>query len=110
MPLHVLMFTYALPYVVLWWLAAYACIGLLNYSRLIKGAIYRPLFHKLASGIIIVFIATFIAQLLVITHLTMEKFSPLLIIVYLLLMLSVYGFILIYQGAASLHQIEADRA
>lgn len=101
-----LLFTYVIPYIVIWCLGTYAWLSLTNYARLVKGTIYRPLFGTLAKGVGFVFVATFLAQLLIVANVNVDKFSAVLVIIYLLLVFAAYGFLLIYKGAANLHRLE----
>jgi hypothetical protein len=102
----VLIFTYVLPQVVIWALAIYSCISLANYSVRVKGAIYKDLFRSLGIGVIIVFVCTFLAQLILISSMSVNKFNVLVAFSYVILLLGAYGFIKIYQGAEKLQKIE----
>jgi hypothetical protein len=106
-PVNTLIFTYALPYVVVWVLGVYSCIGLYIYSRKVRGAIYRDLFKTLNRGVLIVFLCIFLAQILIATIPNADKLSFSTILVYSLLILGIYGFLLIYKGSENLHEIES---
>jgi hypothetical protein len=104
--IELLVFTYAMPHLLMWGLGAYASLSLLNYSLRVKGEIYKRSFRTLYKGVLLVFVCTFIAQLLMASAFTLSKLNPLLLVIYGLLSLGIYGFVLIYRGAAKLHQIE----
>jgi hypothetical protein len=106
LPVGTLIFTYALPYVIVWALGVYACISIANYARHTKGTIYRELLGNLYRGVLLVFICTFLAQLFVVSDVSLEHFSFLLFLIYCLLLAAVAGFIMIYQASARLNTLE----
>jgi hypothetical protein len=105
-PVETLIFTYALPHLLVWGLGGYASVSLFNYSLRVKGEIYKRSFRDLYKGVLLVFICTFAGQMLVISEVSLAKLNALLIVLYALLLLAVYGYLLIHRGAAQLHRIE----
>jgi hypothetical protein len=106
-PAGVLIFSYVLPYIITWALGIFVCVSVGNYAMRVKGAIYKQLFRRLGIGVIIVLTCIFLAQLLIVSSLTLSKFNLLILFTYGLLLLGAYGFLKIYQGAADLHKIES---
>jgi len=104
--IDVLVYTYAIPYVIVWALGVYACISIANYSRHTKGTIYREMLGNFYRGVLLVFICTFLAQLLVESDINLEHFSFLLFLIYCLLLAAVIGFTLIYHASARLQSLE----
>jgi hypothetical protein len=102
----VLVYTYAIPYVIVWALGVYACISIANYSRHTKGTIYREMLGNFYRGVLLIFICTFLAQLFVESDVSMERFSFLLFLIYCLLLAAVIGFALIYQASTRLQSLE----
>jgi hypothetical protein len=106
-PAGVLIFSYVLPYIITWALGIFTIVSVGNYAMRVKGAIYKQLFQRLGIGVIIVLTCIFLAQLLVLTSLSLSKFNLLILFTYGLLLLGAYGFLKIYQGADDLHKIES---
>lgn len=101
-----LIFTYALPHLIVWGLGLYASLSLFNYSLRVKGTIYKRCFNSLYKGVLLVFICTFVAQIIRASSISLVKFTILLLVIYGLLLLTIYGFTLIYRGSDCLHKIE----
>jgi hypothetical protein len=104
--IKVLIPTYVIPLVLMWAIGFAACINVANYSFFTKGAIYKNLFKNLYKGITLVYIGTFLTQLLILSNLNLNKFSFYLVLVYGLLILGVAGFLMIYKGSQSLNKLE----
>jgi hypothetical protein len=102
----ILLFTYVLPHIALWSLGLLACINLAYYASRVKGVVYRSLLGDLYHGILIVFICIFLAQYLIMTTPSLKGFSWRVLLIYLELLLTTYGFMLIRRGAQKLSMIE----
>jgi hypothetical protein len=102
----ILLLTYVLPHILLWIGGLLACFNIGKYALRIRGVIYKSLFRDLYQGLILVFICIFIAQFIIISPVNLEKFSFLLAIIYLVLILATRGFLLIFNGARKLTKIE----
>ena len=107
LPINILMISYVLPYIVMWSLGLLACVNLAWYSHNTPGTLYKKMFHNFYQGILVIIISLFFAQVLTITPLTMEVFSPGLILIYAVLVLAVFGFALVYRGTLKLEKLEA---
>ena len=103
---NALLITYLIPQIILWSMDLFASLSIANYSRNIKGSLYKNKIKNLYIGILIILICIFFAQVLMLTNLSFSKFSLALIAVYGLLLLGGYGFTYIYKVAASLDKIE----
>lgn len=101
-----LLFSYVLPYLLTWGLGLFACLAIANYSVNTKGIIYKQLFSDLYRGILLVFVSIYIAQLFVISNVSLDHLSANLVLIYGLLVLGAVGFILIHRGSVKLEQIE----
>jgi hypothetical protein len=101
-----LMLTYVLPHLITWGLGLYACASIANYAIHTKGAIYKELLRSLSQGVLLVFVCTFLAQLFIISNVSLDKLSVNLVLIYGLLLAGSYGFWLIYKGAENLQKIE----
>jgi hypothetical protein len=102
-------FTVALPYLVVWLLAALSLLNIANYIINVKGPIYKAALRRLAWGIVAVVTFTVLTQLLTVTAGVWQglSLSAILLVVYALLIAYSVGFILIAWGARRLVRIEA---
>lgn len=105
-PRGTLMLAYVLPQIVIWAIGLLACFGIANYSFFVRGAIYKKLLSNLYKGVLIVFVCIFLAQLFILSSVSLNKFSFGLILIYGLLILGGLGFTLIYKGASLLTKLE----
>lgn len=100
-----LLATYVLPHLLAWLFGLLACVNLATYARSVTGVIYKDLFKNLLRGVVIVFLCTFLAQVLLST-ITVDEPSPVLVTVYGVLLLYLYGFYLVYKGTKNLERLE----
>ncbi len=108
MPNVLVLLTLAIPYLYFWYRGLMGAYYLRHYQKHIKGAVYRDSLGYMASGIALVivssvvirFVATISAKIITL------RLTPLLLIVYGLLLLSALGYIAIAIGAKKLHKIE----
>ncbi len=105
---RVLLFTYVLPYLVVWLLGFLATLNIRSYAMKLKGQIYRSAFYKLALGIIAVVLFTILLQLLVASSATLNRMNlgRLLLLAYIIIIFDAIGYILIALGAKKLAKIE----
>jgi hypothetical protein len=106
LPLPALLCTYVLPHLLTWLLGVLAILNLWQYSTRVDGNIYRHLFRNLYQGILLVFICTFIAQLLTASTVTLSQFNAGVAVIYGVLVLGIVGYLLIYQGIKQLIKLE----
>lgn len=102
----VLLLTYVLPYIVAWFLGLSACLNIASYAHRVNGVIYRPLFHGLYSGLLVVLACTFAVQLLRSMSISLKNPDPLFILVFGVIGLLVFGYRQIYYGADRLSRLE----
>ena len=103
-----LVITIAAPYLFFWYLGVNAAYHTMLYQRAVRGKLYKGGLRYVAAGIAVV-VATSVAARIIVslsTHLTNLKITPLLVIIYALLILEAVGFIFIAAGAAKLRRIE----
>ncbi len=108
LPHDVNLFTMILPHTLAWFIGLLASINILNYTRHVKGLIYRQALRRLVWGILSVILFAAVLQLLTILSKIFSSLSlgPLLLIVYVLIVLYGMGFILVHLGAKKLTRIE----
>lgn len=106
LPIEALVLTYILPHVALWFIGVMACLNIARYASSAPGIIYRSLFNDLYRGILVTFIAIFMAQFLLITSTGGPRRALSLTIVYAILLIAVAGFLLILRGAQQLDKLE----
>jgi hypothetical protein len=102
-----LLVTYVLPHIVMWLLGLLACLHLAHYSRYVSGRIYRAFLRDLTIGLLTVYICTYVAQIVSTMNSNSRHFTPALLLVFLILLLSLAGYWLIYRGSSRLQRIEA---
>lgn len=106
LPAGALLVTYVLPYLVSWVMGLYACLLLANYSLHTKGSIYKARLRYLAQGIVLVFVCIFLAQLLIVSNVTLDTVNWGMVLIYGLILLAAAGFLLIYKGSKNLQLLE----
>ena len=106
MPTLLVMLTYVLPYVLIWLAAIVASINLAWYTQNVDGRLYKTLFRNANRGIALVFVCTFLAQLLICSPFT--ETQPVFDngLTFGVLILLGIGFSLIYRGAKQLECLE----
>ena len=107
LPLPILLVTYILPHVVAWLVGTLAILNLWEYSTRVQGTIYRRLFRHLYQGLFLVYVGTFVSQLLTASSVTLSRFSVGVVSIYVVLLLGIVGYVLIYRGVEQLIKLEA---
>ncbi len=107
-PRALLLFTYVLPYLLMWFLGSLAALNIRLYARDVNGSIYRSALLNLVGGIATVVFLTIALQLLstvssTINHLNL---ASILLLVYVLVILYALGYALIALGSKKLLKIE----
>lgn len=107
-PNWVIILTLAVPYLFAWYLGAAACYRLYTYKNRVNGTLYKQVFGNLAVGIGIVVATSVIIQfiLTISARLSRLDVTPVLLIVYLLLVLYAVGFGLVARSAKKFKKIE----
>jgi hypothetical protein len=98
----------AIPYLVFWYLGLNAAYQINSYRANIRGFLYKSALRYLAVGITVVIASSITTRLIVtvssrLSHLSL---TPLLFVIYGLLIIDAAGFILIAIGASRLRKIE----
>jgi hypothetical protein len=109
LPDKALLVTYILPHVIVWFVGLKACINISNYASRVPGMIYKSLFKDLYVGILLTFICIFMAQFIIITTSAITRLNFSLGFIYLVLILSTVGFLLILRGSKKLDKIEGEK-
>ncbi|MEO6513399.1 MAG: hypothetical protein ABIR37_01790 [Candidatus Saccharimonadales bacterium] len=107
LPLRVLFLTYVLPHLVVWLFGLLAIMNLWQYSTQVDGSIYRHLFRNLYKGIFLVFVCTFIVQLIIEAGVTLSTFNVGELIIYAVLIVGAAGYLFIYRGVQQLLRLES---
>lgn len=107
-PNWVIILTLAVPYLFAWYQGGLAFYRLYAYKVAVKGQVYKEAFASVAAGIGVVVLLSIAIQFVTTlsAQLTRLNFTPILIIVYLLVLLYAIGFGLIARGAKKFKKIE----
>lgn len=102
------MFTFAIPYMYIWFLGLYAMAEMYAYSKQVAGVVYRKGWNRLAIGLGSIIILDITLQYLdtLYTWLIGLKLAGLLLLLYVLLLLLAGGFIVVALGTKELMKIE----
>jgi hypothetical protein len=106
LPVQVLLVTYILPHVIVWFMGLKAAVNLINYTSQVRGVVYKSLFKDLYRGVLLTFICIFTAQFIIITSMVATQPNFALGLIYGVLILALVGFALILRGARKLDKIE----
>ncbi len=100
--------TIVIPRLIVWFLGVQAVRAILDYSRKVKGSIYRSALGSLAKGLAFVVISSIVLRYFQSLSISLNKLSLnfLLAVVYLLLILISIGYVLIARGSKKLKLIE----
>lgn len=103
-----LLFTYVIPYLIIWFLGCLTALNIRRYSLNVKGTIYRSAFFNLVIGIISVVLFTIMLQLFSAASATLNNLNlaSILLLVYIIIILDAVGYAFIALGAKKLSQIE----
>ncbi len=104
---NTLLFTFVLPYLVVWLLGCLTSLNIRSFAKSVKGSIYRSALFNLVLGIISVVILTILLQLMT-TFSTFNRLNlaSLLLVVYFIIIFEAVGYVLIAMGAKKLSRIE----
>jgi hypothetical protein len=108
LPDWLLVVSIAIPYMLIWYKGLTAVFDLFLYQRRITGKIYKESLRYLAAGILVVIVTSVGTRVLttISTSLCGFNLTPLLLVVYALVLLNAAGFLLIAFGANKLRRIE----
>jgi hypothetical protein len=108
LPDWLIILTIILPYLYVWYIGLQAALDIHFYKNKVKGFIYKPFLGSLAVGISWVIASSILLQFFNALRDTLAQLSlrPLLILVYVLLLFTSIGYILIARAAHNLKRIE----
>lgn len=108
LPNWLIVFTIIVPYLFAWMSGILAAYFLYIYKIKVKGAFYKHAFADIAKGISTVTFVSVLIQLLTIisSQINRLKLTPILAIIYLLIILYAIGFLHIARGAKRLTRLE----
>jgi hypothetical protein len=106
LPANVLLITYVLPHSLVWLFGIISAVDLNRYSRHVSGRIYKKLFKDFRTGVILVYLCIFFAQLIMLSPVIITNFSLGLVLIYVVLVLAIVGFQYIFRGARKLQLVE----
>ncbi len=100
--------TLAIPYLLVWYMGALAAYRLYLYRDKVKGLIYQQAFTELARGIGVIVASSIFLQLLTTLSARLNRLdlTPILLIIYLLVVFYAVGYGLVARGAKRLKKIE----
>jgi hypothetical protein len=108
LPSWLVVTTIVIPYLVAWVAGILSIYYIYIYHQKVKGAVYKQAFSELAKGLALVtFISVFVQLLVTITEqINRLKLTPILLLIYLLVILYAIGFWYIAHGSKKLQTFE----
>lgn len=108
LPGWLIIFTLAIPYLYVWFQGSQAAYQINSYQKDVRGVIFKKALRYLAAGITAIIALSMAIQLLTTTSARLNRLNltPLLAIIYLLVLFYAVGYVLIALGAKKLKKIE----
>jgi hypothetical protein len=108
LPSWLLVLTIVIPYLIAWRAGLITTYYLYSFHKNVKGVIYKSAFKDLARGIGTVVLVSILIQLITTSsaQLSRLKLTPILLIIYLLLLLYAVGFGMVARGSKKLKKLE----
>ncbi|MDQ3123263.1 MAG: hypothetical protein M3Q14_01080 [bacterium] len=108
LPDGVIIATLVIPYTFIWCVGIRAAIQLYDYQASVKGTVYRVALQNISKGIaVLIFTSVFLQFLTTLSEqLNRLSLTPILVIVYILIILYAIGYGFVARGAKKLSQIE----
>lgn len=108
LPDWLLVTTFVVPYVFVWCVGIWAAIYLRRYQEAVNGVVYKRAVNYIAIGIAVIILVSILIQGMTSLSGTLSRLdlTPILAMVYLLIVLYVVGYGLVARGAKQLKQIE----
>lgn len=108
LPNWLLIFTIAIPYLFVWYMGSIVSYRLFVYMHKVKGRIYKQAFNELAKGTAVIVAASIFIQFVTTlsARVSRLKLTPILLLIYLLVILYGVGFGFVARGAQKLKKIE----
>ncbi len=108
LPNWLLLVSVAIPYLLIWYIGLSAVYKIYLYNRNVRGWVYKNALNYLAAGIALVIATSIITRVLttVSNKLSQLSLTPVLFVIYGLLLINALGFVLIAFSAKDLRKIE----
>jgi len=108
MSYNLVMLTFAIPYMYIWFLGLFAIAEMYAYSKQVPGILYRKAWNRLAIGLGAIIVISILLQYLgtLSTWVSGLSLAKLLLLLYVLLLLLAGGFIVVALGTKDLMKIE----
>lgn len=100
--------TLIIPRLIMWFLGLWAVYKIYQYTKFVKGTLYKEALRKLALGVTWVVLITIILRLFQTLSVQINQLSlgAILLIVYVILLVLCAGYVLISQGSKRLQRLE----
>jgi hypothetical protein len=107
-PAWIVILTLAVPYLFAWYQGALATYRLYVYKSRVEGHLYREAFGNISAGIGLILFLSILIQLIttISERLNRLELTPVLLLIYLLVLLYAVGFGLVAKGAKKFKKIE----
>lgn len=108
LPIWLVVLTVAVPYVYVWCLGVKSVLHFYAYKQAVKGTLYKSAFSNLSKGFAVIISVSVLIQIIVTLSQRLNRLdlTPLLAVIYLLLILYAVGYIYIAYGSKKLNKIE----
>jgi hypothetical protein len=108
LPDWLVLFTLIVPYLYVWYRGSMATYCLYFYQKNVKGSLYKKALQQMSSGIGVVILTSITIQVLTVFSARLNRLdlTPILAILYLLIVVYAIGYILIARGAKKLKTFE----
>ncbi len=108
LPQWLIILSIAIPYTLIWCMGVKAAFQLYRYKSGVKGSVYKQIFDNLSKGVGVIIVVSILIQFITTLseQLSRLNLSPLLLIIYLLIILYAIGFGLVARGSKKLKMIE----
>lgn len=108
LPHWIVLLSIVIPYLYIWYRGFKGAADIYTYQKNVRGKLYKKALIYLAAGIGLVVASSILTRVLTTAsaHLSRMNLSPILIIIYALLIIMATGFLLLAVGAKKLRQIE----
>jgi hypothetical protein len=108
MPDWLILLTIVIPYTYAWSIGIRAVLQLYGYQTWVKGSIYKKALRDVSLGVGVIVVSSIFVQLLVTMSAQLNRLNltPLLMLIYVLLIIYALGYGLVARGARKLKMIE----
>lgn len=108
LPIWLVVTTIILPYLYTWQIGVFASINIYQYQKSVKGIIYKKALKHFVAGLLVIVGLSITMQFIVASseRLNRLNLSPILLILYTIILLNVIGYGLVVSGVKKLTTIE----